>query len=77
MMRRTPRPEEFEISDTGIVHKPTEASFVPFPGRPTSGTWHDGRLHTPDTQYGADEVKDMMRKILAEHLIKAKEDVRR
>jgi hypothetical protein len=70
MAQRTPTREEFEISDTGIVHKPTEASFVPFPGRPTVGTWHDGRLHTPDADYDADAVKDMMRKILAEHLIK-------
>jgi hypothetical protein len=70
MTRRKPTPEEFEITDNGIVHKPTEASFVPFPGRPTAGTWHDGRLTTPEVEYDADEVKAMMRKVFADHLIK-------
>ena len=70
MDRRKPTPDEFEITDNGIVHQPTEASFVPFPGKPTAGTWHDGRLHAPDAEYDADEVKDMMRKVFAAHLIK-------
>ena len=70
MARRAPDPGEFEITDTGIVHKPTEATFVPFPGRPTAGTWHDGTLNTPDGEYDPEEVKDMMRNIFAKHLIK-------
>ena len=76
MAERKPLPEEFEISDTGILHKPTEASFVPFPGRPTAGTWHDGRLNTTP-EYDAEEVKDMMRKIFADHLIKPKNEPNR
>jgi hypothetical protein len=37
-------PDQFEISDTGIQHKPTGAEFTPHPGSPTSGNMRLGRL---------------------------------
>ena len=68
-MARTPKPEEFEIkADGGIVHKPTGICFVAFPARPTEGTWQDG--HKEGTDYESEEVRAMMRHVLAKRLAK-------
>jgi hypothetical protein len=70
-MQRKPTPEEFEITDTGIEHMPTGASFVPFPGKPTQGTWHAGSPQAANgDEYDMDDVKEMMRRVLANELIK-------
>lgn len=70
-MHRKPTREEFEITDTGIQHRPTEASFVPFPGKPTQGTWREGNpiLDNGD-EYDMEAVKAMMREVLAKELIR-------
>lgn len=70
-MLRKPTSEEFEITDTGIQHLPTDASFVPFPGKPTQGTWREGKAKLDNgDEYDLEAVKAMMRQVLAKNLIK-------
>ena len=38
------RRDQFSISPQGIVHKPTEAAFTPYPGNPYSGISRMGQL---------------------------------
>ena len=42
--RCKPNKDEFVISDEGIMHRPTEYSFVPFPGNPTHGSIREGMI---------------------------------
>lgn len=46
-----PQPDEFEVSEISIIHKPTEYTFVPYPGKPSTGVIHkalpDGRKYDP------------------------------
>ena len=68
-----PRREEFEISDEGITHTPTEYSFAPHPLSPTSGSVRKGRLsgaQSDGPRYDPEEVKTMARKLWAEYLLK-------
>jgi len=68
-----PRPEQFQISQVGMRHIPTQAMFNPFPGNLTSGNWRDGELGKPlkgRVQYDAEEVKEMGRKLWGEYLLK-------
>jgi hypothetical protein len=68
-----PQREEFQISENGITHTPTEYSFAPHPGSPTSGSIRQGRLGNgmPDGRYyNSEEVKAMARKLWAEYLMK-------
>ena len=39
------RRDQFSISPQGIVHKPTDAAFTPYPGDPYSGTERLGNLN--------------------------------
>ena len=36
--------DQYEISPKGITHKPTSASFTPYPGQPNSGNMTHGQL---------------------------------
>jgi len=38
------RRDQFNITREGIVHKPTDAAFTPFPGNPHSGITRLGQL---------------------------------
>ena len=65
-----PSHDEFEVSHQGVTHRPTEATFTPHPGVPTSGFWRDGDLgRERGADYDPDEVKTMMRHLWAEHLL--------
>ena len=67
---RKPKPDEFHVSPEGVTHRPTEATFTPHPGVPTSGYWRDGALgREHGMSYDADAVKTMMRHLWAEHLL--------
>ena len=35
---------QFNVTPQGVVHKPTEAAFIPSPGDPLSGTMRLGQL---------------------------------
>jgi hypothetical protein len=38
------RRDQFNITSQGIVHKPTDAAFTPYPGDPYSGITRLGQL---------------------------------
>ena len=38
------RRDQFNITPQGIVHKPTDAAFTPYPGDPYSGITRLGQL---------------------------------
>jgi hypothetical protein len=62
------RQDQFEISPKGITHKPTGASFTPYPGEPSSGTMNLGQLGSvlPNgDDYRPHEVQAMMRQLWA------------
>jgi hypothetical protein len=68
---RKPSREEFEVSDEGVVHRPTEYSFRPMPGHPTRGTVRMGLLDkevSEDQRYDREKVQQMARKLWAQHL---------
>jgi hypothetical protein len=70
-----PRPDHFQISEVGLRHIPTEATFKPFPDDLTNGSWKDGKLGKllmGRIRYEADEVKEMGRKLWGEYLSKKK-----
>jgi hypothetical protein len=70
---RKPAIEEFDVSEKGVVHRPTEARFVCHPGKPTEGFWTDGALGRPHgSDYDPDEVKNVMRRLWADHLLAAR-----
>jgi len=57
----------------GITHKPTGASFTPYPGEPGSGNANDGQLGNvlPNgDDYRPHEVKEMMRQLWADYVAK-------
>jgi hypothetical protein len=60
--------KEFIISPAGVTHLPTEASFTPNVGAPTTGHWRDGMLGKID-RYDAKEVKETMRHLWAQYLL--------
>jgi hypothetical protein len=73
-MPSTPvKPDQFEVSAKGIIHKPTGASFKPFPGQPSSGHINDGRLGNvlPNGEhYRPDQVYRMMIQLWEDYVAK-------
>ena len=66
------RRDQFNITPQGIVHKPTDAAFTPFPGDPYSGITRMGHLgnQTFDGKaFNADDVQRMMRDLWVEYVI--------
>ena len=65
------RRDQFTISPQGIVHKPTDAAFTPFPGDPLSGTTRLGTLGNQqpnENDYRSDDVQRIMRELWAEYV---------
>jgi len=63
--------DQFEISDNGITHKPTGASFSPYPGDPRAGNLNLGRLGeklATGEDYRPNEVRRMMERSWAEYV---------
>jgi hypothetical protein len=71
-MTSTPvKPDQFEITEKGITHKPTGCTFTPYPGNPTLGNVLDGQLGSKlqsGEDYRPEDVKTMMRQLWAKHL---------
>ena len=68
---KKPAPAEFEISNTGVWHRPTKERFIAHPGKPADGVWKDGHsLIAAD--YDIDEVRQMGRNLWAKHLVEGK-----
>ena len=60
---------QFNVTPQGVVHKPTEAAFIPSPGDPFSGTMRLGRLVNQQPngrEYRAGDVQRIMRELWEE-----------
>jgi hypothetical protein len=61
------RRDQFNITPQGIVHKPTDAAFTPYPGDPYSGIRRLGQLGSAHLNNGngfrPDDVQRMMREL--------------
>jgi hypothetical protein len=59
------RRDQSNITPKGIVHKPTDAAFTPYPGDPNSGITRLGQLGGAPFNNGSgfrpDDVQRMMR----------------
>jgi hypothetical protein len=65
------RRDQFNITPEGIVHKPTDAAFVPSPGDPHAGTMRLGQLGnrlSNGKQYNPEDVQRMMRELWEEYV---------
>ncbi|MBR1193429.1 hypothetical protein JQ634_19160 [Bradyrhizobium sp. AUGA SZCCT0240] len=65
------RRDQFNITPQGIVHKPTDAAFTPYPGDPFSGIERSGQLanrHPNGSGFRAEDVRRMMRELWAEYV---------
>ena len=63
------RRDQFNITPAGIIHKPTDAAFTPFPGDPFSGTTRAGHRDLANgEQYRLDEVQRIMRELWTEYV---------
>ena len=65
------RRDQFSISPQGIVHKPTDAAFTPYPGDPYSGMERLGTLnnkHPNGHNFSSDDVLRMMRELWCEYV---------
>ena len=70
-----PSPEEFELSDAGLRHKPTDSTFIPYPGNPTVGSWRDGtqdNFKKAQKVYSFEEVRQMGNKLWGKFLSQKK-----
>ena len=65
------RRDQFNITPEGIVHKPTDAAFIPSPGDPLKGTLRLGSLGTAlpnGDKFPARAVNRMMRDLWKEYV---------
>jgi hypothetical protein len=65
------RRDQFNITPQGIVHKPTDAAFTPYPGNPYSGITRMGQLgnkHPNGSGFRSDDVQRMMRELWVEYV---------
>lgn len=65
---KQPTPREYEISDAGVRHVPTDERFVPYPGTPADGSWQDGRAKGAD-EYDRDKVRVLGRRLWAKYTL--------
>ena len=66
------RRDQFNITPTGIVHKPTDASFTPYPGEAYCGITRMGQLgnhHPSGGGFKPDDVQRMMRQLWIEYVV--------
>ena len=62
---------QFNITPDGIVHKPTDAAFIPSAGDPLSGTMRLGLLvnqHPNGREYPVEDVQRIMRELWVEYV---------
>jgi hypothetical protein len=66
------RRNQFNITPQGIVHKPTDAAFLPYPGDPYSGITRLGQLGSEPLNNGRgfmpEDVLRMMRELWTEYV---------
>ena len=65
------RRDQFNITPQGIVHKPTDAAFTPYPGDPYSGISRLGQLsnkHPNGNSFRPEDVQRMMWELWVEYV---------
>ena len=65
------RRDQFNITRQGIVHKPTDAAFTPYPGQPCSGITRLGQLankHPNGNSFRSEDVQRMMWELWVEYV---------
>jgi hypothetical protein len=65
------RRDQFNITPEGILHKPTDARFVPSPADRWKGTFHEGHpgaSRSGGESYDADEVRKVMLQLWTEYV---------
>lgn len=65
--------DQFNITPQGITHKPTDAGFTPYPGRPFTGIMHIGRLGNQfpnGEEYRPEDVKRLMQALWSAYVLK-------
>ncbi len=66
------RRDQFNITPQGIVHKPTDAAFTPYPGDPYSGIRRLGQLGSAHPNNGSgfrpEDVQRMMRELWTQYV---------
>ena len=63
--------DQFNVTPDGVVHKPTDAAFIPNPSGPSSGTVRLGQLantHPTAREYPVEDVLRIMSELWAEFL---------
>jgi hypothetical protein len=71
MERVLVRRDQFNISPQGIVHKPTDAAFIPYPGAPYAGITRMGQLcnqHPTGMTFSSDDVQRIMQELWVEYV---------
>jgi hypothetical protein len=63
-----PIAEEYEVSEAGMRHRPTDERFIPYPGKPTDGSWRDGHA-IGAKDYDQEEVRTLGRKLWAKYAL--------
>jgi hypothetical protein len=64
------RRDQFDITPQGIIHKPTDAAFIPDLADPHSGNFRLGQLGNEKTNgnFQPEEVKRMLRELWIEYV---------
>ena len=70
MENKLVRRDQFSITPQGIVHRPTDAAFTPYPGDAFSGIERLGHLNDkhPSGSFSTDDVRRMMRELWSEYV---------
>ena len=66
------RRDQFNITPQGIIHKPTDAAFTPYPDDPYSGITRLGQLgskHPNGNGFRPEDVQRIMRDLWAEYVM--------
>ncbi len=71
MLRASVNRDQFDVSPYGIVHLPTDATFIPDPSDPNSGTMRVGHLGNRQPNAGGfkpDDVCLLMNELWIEYV---------
>jgi hypothetical protein len=69
MLNALVRRDQFNITAQGVIHKPTDAAFIPNTGDPCSGVVRLGQLRAQlpnGEEYNAQDVERMLKELWAE-----------
>jgi hypothetical protein len=66
------RHDQFNITPEGIIHKPTDAAFIPYPGDPHSGITRLGQLgnnHPNGNGFSSADVQRVMSELWGKYVV--------